>query len=83
MGFPCGSAGKESACNAGNLGSIPGLERSPEEGKGYPPQYSGLENSMDCIGHGVTKSRTRLSDFHFHALTNEICPKLQLKREEV
>ena len=43
-----GSAGKESACNAGDLGSIPGLERSPEEGKGYPLQYSGLENSMDC-----------------------------------
>ena len=48
-GFPCGSAGKESACNAGDLGSIPGLERSPGEGKGYPLQYSGLENSMDCI----------------------------------
>ena len=49
MGFPCGSAGKESACNAGDLGSIPGLGRSPEEGKGYPLQYSGLDNSMDCI----------------------------------
>ena len=46
-GFPCGSAGKESACNAGDLGSIPGLERSPGERKGYPLQYSGLENSMD------------------------------------
>ena len=46
-GFPCGLAGKESACNAGDLGSIPGLERSPGEGKGYPLQYSGLENSMD------------------------------------
>ena len=46
-GFPCGSAGKESACNAGDLGSIPGLERSPGEAKGYPLQYSGLENSMD------------------------------------
>ena len=63
--FPCGSAGKESACHAGDLGSIPGLERSPGEGKGYPLQYSGLENSMDCIVHGVTKSQTRLSDFHF------------------
>ena len=52
------SGGKESACKAGNLGSIPGLGRSPEEGKCYPPQYSGLENSMDCIIHGVTKSRT-------------------------
>ena len=45
--FSYGSAGKESACNAGDLGSIPGLERSPGEGKGYPLQYSGLENSMD------------------------------------
>ena len=51
---------KESTCS---LGSIPGLERSPEEGKGYPLQYSGLENSMDCIVHGVTKSRTPLRDF--------------------
>ena len=57
-GFPCGSAGKESACNAGDLGSIPELERSPGVGKGYPLQYSGLENSMDCIAHGVTKSWT-------------------------
>ena len=65
-GFPCGSAGKESACNAGDMGSIPGLGRSPGEGKGYPLQYSGLENSMDCIIHGVTKSWTWLSDFHFH-----------------
>ena len=54
--FPCGSAGKESTCNAGDLGSIPGLGRSPGEGKGYPFQYSGLENSMDCIVvHGVAK----------------------------
>ena len=45
--FPCGSVGKESACNAGDLGSISGLGRSPGEGKGYPFQYSGLENSMD------------------------------------
>ena len=48
----------------GDLGSIPGLERSPGEGNGYPPQYSGLENSMDCIAYGVTKSWTRLSEFH-------------------
>ena len=61
----CISAGKESACNVGDLGSIPGLGRSPGEGKGYPLQCSGLENSMDCIVHGVSKSRTRLSDFHF------------------
>ena len=53
-GFPFGSAGKESTCNAEDLGSIPGLGRSPGEGKGYPLQYSGLENSKDCIAHGVT-----------------------------
>ena len=63
LGFPCGSASKESACNVGDLGSVPGLGRSPGEGKGYPLEYSGLENSMDCIVCGVTKSRTRLSDF--------------------
>ena len=68
MGFPCGSAGKEFACNVGEVGSIPGLGRSPGEGKGYPLQYSGLENSMDYIVHGVTKSQTRLSNFHFHFL---------------
>ena len=49
LGFPCGSAGKESTCSAGDLGSIPELGRSPGEGKGYPLQYSGLENSMDCL----------------------------------
>ena len=52
VGFPCGSAGKESACNAGDLGLIPGLGRFPEEGKGYPSQYSGLRNSTGCIVHG-------------------------------
>ena len=57
--------GKESACNAGDLGSTPGLRRSPGEGIGSPLQYSGLENSMDCTVHGVTKSQTQLSDFHF------------------
>ena len=65
-GFPGGSFGKESACSVGDLGSIPGLGRSLAEGKGYPLQYSGLENSMDCIDHGVTESWTQLSDFHFH-----------------
>ena len=55
-------AGKESTCNVGNLGLIPGLGSSPGEGKGYPLQYSGLENSTDCIVNGVAKSRTRLSD---------------------
>ena len=57
-GFPCGSAGKESTCNAGDLGSIPDLGRPPGEGKGYPLQYSGLENSMDCTVYEVTKSQT-------------------------
>ena len=57
-GFPWISTGKESACNVGDLGSISGLGRSPGEGKGYPLQYSGLENSMYYIVHGVTKSRT-------------------------
>ena len=56
--------GKGSACNAGDLGSIPGLGRSSGEEKGYPLQYSDLENSMDCIVHGVTKSRTQLTSFH-------------------
>ena len=65
LGFPCGLAGNESTCSAGNLGLIPGLGRSPGEEKCYPLQYSGLENSMDCIVHGVAKSRPRLSDFHF------------------
>ena len=56
LGFPCGSAGKESARNAVDLGSIPGLERSPGEGKGYPLQYYGLENFMDYIVCGAAKS---------------------------
>uniref|UniRef100_A0A8C6FUD3 IF rod domain-containing protein n=1 Tax=Moschus moschiferus TaxID=68415 RepID=A0A8C6FUD3_MOSMO len=58
LGFPGDSAGKESACNAGDLGSFPGLGRSPGEGRGYPLQYSGLENSMACIVHGIMKSQT-------------------------
>ena len=62
LGFPCDSAGKESTCNVGDLGSIPGLGRSPGEGKGYPLQYSGLEKSMDCIVYGVARSQTQLSD---------------------
>ena len=70
-GFPGGSAGKESACKVGDLGLIPGLGRSPGEGKGYLLQYSGLENSMDCIVHGVAKSRTRLSDFRFPSLSGD------------
>ena len=57
-GFPGGSACKNSAWSVGDLGSIPGLGRSPEEGKGFTLQYSGLENSRDYIVHGVTKSQT-------------------------
>ena len=56
-GFPCGSACKESVCNAGDLGYISGLIRSPGEGKGYPLQYSGLENSIDYTVHGITNSQ--------------------------
>ena len=52
MGFPCGSAGKEAACNVGDLSSILGLGRYPGEGKDYPLQYSGLANSMDCLVYG-------------------------------
>ena len=68
VGFPGGSDGKVSACNAGDLGSIAGLGRSPEEGNGSSLHYSCLENSMDrgawwATVHGVTKSQTRLSDF--------------------
>ena len=62
-GFPGGSAGKESVCNAGDLGLVPALGRSPGETKGYPLQYSGLENSMDCIVHGVAKNQTQLNNF--------------------
>ena len=65
MGFPGGSDGKESTCHVGDLGSIPGLGRSPGEGNSYPLQYSGLENSTDCIAHAVAKRWTQLSDFHF------------------
>ena len=64
--FPHSSVGKESTWNAGDLGSIPGLERSTGEGKGYTLQCSGLENSMDCLVQRVAKSRTRPSIFHFH-----------------
>ena len=66
MDFPCSSAGKESACNAGDLGSIPGFGRSPGEGKGYPLQYSGLENSMDYTvlgGRKESDTTEQLSQF--------------------
>ena len=68
-GFPCASAGKESTCSAGDLDSIPGLGRSPGEGKGSRLQYSGLENSMDCMVLGIAKSQIQLSNFH--SLTQE------------
>ena len=81
LGFPGGSEGKESTCNAGDPGWIPGLGRSPGEGTGYPLQCSCLENPMDggawwAAVHGVVKSRTWPSDFtftfHFHALEKEM-----------
>ena len=72
-GFPDSSVGKESACNAGDPGLIPGSGRSAGEGIGYPLQYSGLENSMDYAVHGVAKSQTQLSDLKkktFHLTTS-------------
>ena len=74
LGFPCGSSGKEFSCSVGDLGSIPGLGRSPGERKGYPLQYSGLENSMDSIVHGVAKSLTRLSAFHLSGGQEDCMP---------
>ena len=58
LGVPCSSAGRESACNVGDLGLLSGLGGSPGEGKGYSLQCSGLESSMDCIVHGVAESDT-------------------------
>ena len=76
--FPDSLVGKESPCNAGDHGSIAGLGRYREEGKGYPLQYSGLENSMDCIVHEVAKSRILLSNLHFtwncHNIVNWLYP---------
>ena len=79
MGFPGGSAGNKSSRTAGDLGFIPGLGRSPGERNSYPLQYSGLENSMDCIVHQVAKSRTWLSDFHFHANNKQSKNKVKKK----
>ena len=72
--FPGGSDSKESACHAGDLGLIPELGRSPGGGNGTPLQYSCLDNSMDRgtwwgTVHGVAKSQTQLSDFHFHTMS--------------
>ena len=83
-----GSAGKESARNAGDLGLIPGLGRSPREGKGYPLQYSGLQNSMDSVVSEVTKSQIGLSDFHFSGIVRteswaeDLGQKSQLTQEK-
>ena len=73
--FPCSSAGKESACNssAGDLGSIPGLGRSPGEGKGYPLQHSGLENSMDYVIHGVAKESDTTEHLTFTFRFRALC----------
>ena len=83
MGFPGSSAGKESACNSGDSGSIPGSGRSPAEGNGYQLQYSCLENSMDrgaqqAIVHVVEKSQTELSE-HFHFFSDNFNKRLYLK----
>ena len=77
--FPCGSDGEEFACNAGDLGLIPGLERSPGKGKRYPLQYSGLENSMGCIVHGVAES-DMTEQLSLSLLNNIIafCPRQEL-----
>ena len=61
MGFPGGSAGKEAACNVGDLGSISGLGRSPGEGKHYPLQYGEFHGL-----YGIAKNQVGLNDFHFH-----------------
>ena len=80
MGFPGGSDGIESNCNVGDLGSIPALGRSPGEGKGYPLQYSGLENSIDreATARGVMKSQTRLSNYAQHSTWYSIIGMNQL-----
>ena len=77
LDFTCGLAGKESACNAGDLGSTPGLGRSLGEGKGHPLQYSGLENFMDYTVHWVTNSWTQLSDFPFPPPTDKLVDKIK------
>ena len=85
--FPCGSDSKESACNAGDLGSIPGLGRCPGDSNGNPLQYPGLENSMDCVVHGAVKSQTWLSNFHFHftfrGSTSSTRQENQTKKESI
>jgi len=74
MGFPCGSAGKESPGNVGDLGSIPGLGRSPGEGKGYPLQYSGLENSTDWVTKWLSLHFIQTIEYYSAIKKNEIMP---------
>ena len=83
MGFPAGSAGQESARNVGDLSLTPGLGRSLGEGNSYPLQYSGLENSMDYIVHGVANSRTRLRDFVACPQLSDLVEKLNLMSEKL
>ena len=78
MGFPGGSAGKESAGNVGDLGSIPGLRRSPEEGNSYPLQYSGLENSMDSSPRGHKAGHKWVTSFMYH--NKSIMPDFFVKK---
>ena len=75
LDFSCGLAGKESTCNAEDLGLISELGRSLGEGKGYLLQYSGLESTMDCIVHGVAKSHAQLSDFYFTSISITLGPR--------
>ena len=78
-GLPDSSVGKESSCNAGDPGLIPGSGRSAGEGNGYPLQYPGLENSMNYTVHGVAKSQTQLSDFRFQVVAEQSeqkCPPI-------
>ena len=77
LGFPGGSDDEESTCNAGDPDSVPGLGRSPEEGDGYPLQYSCLENSMDrgawrTTVHGVAENQTQMSDYHFTSSSSQL-----------
>ena len=81
-GFPDSSVGKESACNAGDAGSIPGSGRSTRAGIGYPLQYAGLENFMGCVVHGVWKSQTWLSELHFHFQLEEVWEKMTENRKQ-
>ena len=83
LGSPGSSAGTESTCNAGDPSSIPGSRRSAGEGIGYRLHYSGLENSRDCIVHGVAKSWTWLSNFHFHFTFSVKEPACQFRRCDI